>query len=289
MDVELAPATLMDRVPGWTGRSRKVEPLGGGITNKNYLVQMDGARFVIRIPAASGALLGIDRVIEHQASRLAAVAGVGPEVVAFIEPEGALVTRFIEGHPVTDVQVHDRVIHQSGEVAAAFSPFRVVEAYAQTTIRHGGRLPAPHERAQSLALSIEQAIGQEPPVLCHNDLLNANFIDDGAVIRIVDWEYAGMGDRFFDFGNFAVNHQLSEEDEAVLLAAYFGRVTPNQHARLRLMRVMSDFREAMWGVLQQAISELDFDFSAYSLKHFNRLLDGAADPRFDAWLDQAAA
>jgi len=98
-----------------------------------------------------------------------------------------------------------------------------------------------------------------------------------------------MGDRFFDFGNFAVNHQLSEEDEAVLLAAYFGRVTPGQQARLRLMRVMSDFREAMWGVLQQAISELDFDFSAYALKHFNRLLDGAADPRFDAWLDQAAA
>ena len=300
MDVELAPATLMDRVPGWTGRSRRVEPLGGGITNKNYLVQMDGERFVIRIPAASGTLLGIDRVIEHHASRLAATAGVGPEVVAFIEPEGALVTRFIEGHPVTDVQVHDRVmlqriahamrrIHQSGDVAAAFSPFRVVEAYALTTIRHGGRLPAAHERAQSLALSIERAMRQEPPVLCHNDLLNANFIDDGADIRIVDWEYAGMGDRFFDFGNFAVNHQLSEEDEAALLAAYFGRVTPGQHARLRLMRVMSDFREAMWGVLQQAISELDFDFSAYSLKHFNRLLDGAADPRFDAWLDQAAA
>src|SRR2546430_3351482 len=122
-----------------------------------------------------------------------------------------------------------RRIQQSGELAAAFSPFRVVEAYALTTIRHGGRLPAAHERAQSLALSIERAMGQEPPVLCHNDLLNANFIDDGAAIRIVDWEYAGTGDRFFDFGNFAVNHQLSEEDEAVLLAPYSGRVTPTQH------------------------------------------------------------
>src|SRR5947208_16897604 len=110
MDVELAPASLMDRVPGWTGRSRKVEPLGGGITNKNYLVQVDGERFVVRIPAASGALLGIDRVIEHQASRLAAVAGGGPEGVSFIAPDGGLVTRFIEGHAVTDVQVHDRVL-----------------------------------------------------------------------------------------------------------------------------------------------------------------------------------
>src|SRR5213082_3784913 len=290
----------MDRVPGWTGRLRKVEPLGGGITNKNYLVQVDGERFVVRIPAATGALLGIDRVIEHQASRLAATAGVGPEVVAFIEPEGALVTRFIEGHPVTDVQVNDRImlqriahamrrIHQSGELAAAFSPFRVVEAYALTTIRHGGRLPAAHERAQSLALSIEQAIRQDPPVLCHNDLLNANFIDDGALIRIVDWEYAGMGDRFFDFGNFAVNHQLTEDDEAALLMAYFGRVAAAHHARLRLMRLMSDYREAMWGVLQQAISELDFDFAGYAAKHFDRLLAGAADPHFPDWLEQAGA
>src|SRR5438132_8786996 len=203
----------MDRVPGWTGRSRKVEPLGGGITNKNYLVHVDGERFVVRIPAATGELLGIDRLIEHQASRLAAVAGVGPEVVAFIEPEGALVTRFIEGHAVTDVQVHDRVmlqriahamrrIHQSGELAAAFSPFRVVEAYALTAVRHGGRLPAAHERAQPVGVAIERSLSTQAPVLCHNDLLNANFIDDGVSIRIVDWEYAGMGDRFFDFGNF---------------------------------------------------------------------------------------
>src|SRR5437762_6115984 len=112
MEVELAPASLMDRVPGWTGRSRKVEPLGGGITNRNYLVHVDGERFVIRIPTATGALLGIDRVIEHQASRLAAVAGVGPEVVAFIEPEGALLTRFTDAPAVTDAQVHSRVIPQ---------------------------------------------------------------------------------------------------------------------------------------------------------------------------------
>ena len=125
-------------------------------------------------------------------------------------------------------------------------------------------------------------------MLCHNDLLNANFIDDGVSIRIVDWEYAGMGDRFFDFGNFAVNHQLTEDDEERLLAAYFGRVAVAQQARLRLMRLMSDFREAMWGVLQQAISELDFDFSAYAGKHFDRLLAGAADSRFNGWLQQAA-
>src|SRR5207248_1141947 len=221
------------------------------------------------------------------------------DVIAFVEPEGVLVTRFIEGQPVRDHSVHDPVmleriaqslrrIHQAGSIASAFSPFRVVEAYALTAMRHGGRLPAAHERAQAVAVTIERALSEQPAVLCHNDLLNANFIDDGVTIRIVDWEYAGMGDRFFDFGNFAVNHQLSEPDELRLLAAYFGRVTPAQLAHLRLMRIMSDFREAMWGVLQGTISELDIDFAAYAQRHFERMFHAAEDPRFDAWLRQAA-
>lgn len=300
MKVESISAAVIDRVPGWAGHVRSVEPLGGGITNRNYRVVVGTETFVVRIPAETGALLGIDRRTEYEASRLAAAAGVGPEVVAFIEPEGALITRFIQGRPVSDAAAHDpdtlhriahslRRIHQCASVVGEFSPFRVVEAYALTATRHGGRLPPEHGRARPLALAIEQAIRTEPPVLCHNDLLNANFIDDGAAIRIVDWEYAGMGDRFFDFGNFAVNHQLSESDETQLLAAYFGRVSPAQHARLRLMRLMSDFREAMWGVLQQSISQLDFDFSAYAAKHFDRLLSGAADRRFDDWLQRAAA
>jgi thiamine kinase-like enzyme len=299
MEVELVSASVLDRVPGWVGRPRVAEPLTGGITNRNYRIAVGDELFVVRVPAQSGSLLGIDRRVEYEASRLAAAAGVGPEVIAFIEPEGVLVTRFIEGVPVRDHSVHEPVtleriaqslrrIHQAGSIAGTFSPFRVVEAYALLATRHGGRLPAAHERAHAIAVDIERALPEQAPVLCHNDLLNANFIDDGVSIRIVDWEYAGMGDRFFDFGNFAVNHQLSEDDEARLLAAYFGRVAGAQQARLRLMRVMSDFREAMWGVLQQAISDLDFDFSAYASKHFDRLLAGAADARFNGWLQRAS-
>src|SRR5437588_1755337 len=173
VEVELVSSAVIDRVPGWTGRSRKVEPLGGGITNRNFVVDVNGERFVVRIPAETGALLGIDRRVEHQACALAAIAGVGPDVVAFIEPEGALVTRFIEGKPVTDVQVHEGVmlqriahalrrIHQSGTVPATFSPFRVVEAYAVTAVRYGARLPDAYESAQPVGVAIERALRPEP-------------------------------------------------------------------------------------------------------------------------------
>src|ERR1700736_5439963 len=100
MGVELLSVSVLDRVPGWIGRPRTAEPLTGGITNRNYRVTVDAESFVVRIPAESGSLLGIDRRIEREASRLAAAAGIGPEVIAFIEPEGVLVPRFIEGRPV---------------------------------------------------------------------------------------------------------------------------------------------------------------------------------------------
>jgi len=124
---------------------------------------------------------------------------------------------------------------------------------------------------------------------CHNDLLNGNFIDDGVRIRIVDWEYAGMGDPFFDLGNFSANHGLTADEDAILLAAYDnGPTRSDRLARLTLMRVVSDFREAMWGVLQQGISTLDVDFVAYAGKHFDRLLAAAATPTFERALRDAA-
>ena len=123
---------------------------------------------------------------------------------------------------------------------------------------------------------IELAFLQRPlePRPCHNDFLPGNLIDDGERIRIVDWEYAGMGDPFFDLGNFSVNNDLSSDEDAALLEAYDGERPRRQRlARLTLMRVVSDFREAMWGVLQQGVSTLDVDFRAYADEHFERLLD----------------
>jgi thiamine kinase-like enzyme len=157
-------------------------------------------------------------------------------------------------------------------------------------------IPPEYDLAQSIARRIELACLTAPLELkpCHNDLLNANFIDDGTRIRLVDWEYAGMGDAYFDLGNFSINHELEADQDSVLLAAYLGLpdgVAPPPRAlaaRLTLMRVLSDFREAMWGVLQQGCSTLDVDFVAYAAEHFDRLLTNAGSPAFERALTDAA-
>jgi len=152
------------------------------------------------------------------------------------------------------------------------------------------RIPPEYQLAAAIGRRIELACLADPIELapCHNDLLNANFIDDGARIRIVDWEYAGMGDPYFDLGNFSINHELTPDDDAALLAEYHGSVPADRLARLSLMRVVSDFREAMWGVLQQGISTLDVDFVAYAAEHFDRLLANATTPAFERALREAA-
>jgi thiamine kinase-like enzyme len=281
---------IVERV--WPGRTTQVEVLGGGITNQNLKVTLeDGSAFVLRIAGQDTDRLGIDRQVEHAASLAASVVGVGPEVVDFVQPEGYLVTRFIEGTIVPVEQMHEaetirrvatslRAVHKGPQLARRFDPFQIVEDYRTTAFSKGVTVPDGYVRARQVARRIAAARGPVAERPCHNDLLNANFIDDGTLIRIVDWEYAGNGDIFFDLANFSVNNQLDEDARRLLLAAYFGSVRPADERALELMRFMSDFREAMWGVVQTAISTLDFDFPNYADEHFARLDETAADPAF---------
>jgi thiamine kinase-like enzyme len=261
----------------WPGRDAVVERLGGGITNHNFKVSVGGENVVVRIGGKDTELLGIDRAHEHEATLAAASIGVGPEVVAFVD--GCLVTQFIGGRPVppeeldpADVGETLRLVHSGPAIPGRFDSFRLVEEYRRTAEDHGVAIPVAFAEAVRRASPIEASRGTVALVPCHNDLLNANFLHDGARLRIVDWEYAAMGDPFFDLGNFAANHELDEAAERSLLEAYSGDAGDEALSTLRGMRFMSDFREAMWGVVQQGISELDFDFVGYADDHFARAL-----------------
>ena len=293
---------LLDGVPGWAGHPRVVTPLEGGITNRNWLVAVDGERYVVRSPGEGTALLGIDREHEREAATRAASLGVGPEVVAFVD--GSLVTRFVEAaRPLEADDLADpgslgrladllRVVHDGPPISGVFDWHEVPVTYAATARARGVAVPAAYDLALARADEVARAFAAapDPPVAAHNDLLAANFLveGDGGRLWLIDWEYAGMNDRFFDLGNLAVNNGLDDAGDEALLEAYFGDVTHGRVARLRLMRIMSDLREAMWGVVQQAVSTLDVDFVAYADEHFDRLLEAAGRPGWQRLLADAA-
>jgi thiamine kinase-like enzyme len=278
-----------------------VTPLAGGITNLNYRVDAGGASFVVRIPGRGTEQLGIDRRREHASTQAASASGVAPRVAAFFEDSGVLVTAYVRGREPGEEVLH--ATQTLGRVAAAlrryhagqafpgtFSPFRTVREYASVAGHHGAPLPARFDWMMAQAARIEAALG--PPRVtqpCHNDLLPANFLDDGDRLWIIDWEYAAMGDIFFDLGNFAAHLQLPDESERAFLLAYFGAVAPRAVARVKLMKIVSDLREALWAMVQITTSALDFDFAGYGRTHFDRCTAALLDSRVPVWLRDSSA
>lgn len=293
-------ATLLEKVPIWTGRDPVATPLSGGITNQNFRVEVGGDSYVLRLLSTTTDHLGIDRDNEAACTRIAADLGVGPELVHYSLDDAILVVRFVEAETLSAESAREparmaRIVNQikryqgGPEFPGLFCPFDTVRSYHQRAAERRVEFPASLDRALEHLQRIEAVVERVRTIVpCHNDLLAANFLDDGEKIWIIDWEYGGMGDPFFDLGNFAVNQELDDDGTASLLEEYRGEVRTADLAHLKLMALASDLREAFWGFLQSGVSELDFDYTAYGEKHLDRFLARAATPALEACLREVA-
>jgi thiamine kinase-like enzyme len=277
-------------------------PLSGGITNHNFRARFGDRDVVLRVAGRDTDVLGIDRAAERLANAAAARLGLAPEVLGFLESEGCLVTRFVPGEPIDAEELREasclvtiasalRCFHDEGPpLPTTFEVPGIARDYLAQARARGAAVPDGADRAAATAQRIADAVRgpEHEPVPCHNDLLTANFIRDPDNVWIVDWEYAGMGDRYFDLGNLSINNGFEEDDDVRLLEAYWQQpCTDRRFAALRLMRAMSDVRESLWGVIQGSVSDLDFDFAAYAADHLRRLDATVRDPRFEEWLRDA--
>lgn len=272
--------TPEDKVRGlscWQGRV-EVEPLGGGITNRNFLVRDGDRRAVVRI-GDDIPVHQIMRFNELAASKAAFEAGVSPAVLHH-EP-GALVIDFVEGRTLTaeDLQqrpmlaqalalvsrAHREIPRHLRGPALVFWVFHVLRDYAGT-LRDGGsrHLPLVPGLLDDAA-RLELAIGPIDLVFGHNDLLPANFLHDGTRLWLIDWDYAGFNSPLFDLGGLAANNGLSPADEEWMLSTYFRRA-PDAGLRraYAAMKAAAALRETLWSMVSELHSTLDFDFAAYT-------------------------
>jgi thiamine kinase-like enzyme len=294
------PAILEHLSPQLGPVSGDAVELTGGISSRSYRVRMGADDYAVRLSDEDAAVLGIDRTTEEIAMRRAAADGIGPAVCAFLAEEGVLVTRFLPGGGLSADDVRSpsvlaqvaaalRLLHAGPSLPSAFPVYGVLEGERDPLVA----APPAYADAVALADRVQAAIADHPehaPVPCHNDLVTSNFVRDGARVLVVGWEYAGNNDRFFDLGNLSVNNGFGEGEDRVLLELYFDEpATERRVAALRLMRLVSDFREGVWGVVQAARSRLDFDYDGYAERHFARMRQGADDGRVDHWLDRVTA
>src|SRR5207245_9979486 len=224
--------------PMWrTAASVCAAPISGAITNVNYRVEVDGEAFVVRIEGQGTERLGIDRQREYQCLVAASRTGVGPTVVYCLPAGGILVTRFIDGRNLSAEEMGRpemiaRVVrslhlyHTGPPFDGLFSPFRTLEDYLRVARAHRAPLPGDTGWMFDRAAEIEAVLRPAWPAAlpCHNDLWGPNLIDDGTLVRIVDWEDAESGNVYFDPATFAINPPFSDAQDEALLRAYFGAV-----------------------------------------------------------------
>jgi thiamine kinase-like enzyme len=284
---------VVGRTPSLAGDKPGITALPGGLTNSNFLVTTGHGSFVARIWSDAGALLGIDREREYRNSVLAAAAGVGAPVIEYRPQDRILVLGFIEGQTLDNADVGDPVmipriaaacrrLHAAGRFAGDFDMFEVQARYYRTASAAGMSIPAGYEELMPAftAARAALAVRDEGTVPCNNDLLAANFIDDGEQIRIIDYEYSGNNDPCFELGNIASECGLDAAALASLVTAYYGRPRRSRIARAELFGLVARYGWTLWGAIQHARSELDFDFWSWAMERYEAAVAGFSSPAF---------
>jgi thiamine kinase-like enzyme len=276
---------LFDRTPSLAAKPRTVEELPGGLTNRNYKVTTPGGAFVARISVAGTDLLAIDRDCEYRNSVAAAAAGAGAPVIEYRPQDSMLVIGYIQGRTLrnADVAAPSNIariaqacqrLHSGQRFGNDFDMFDIQPRYLSVVRSRGFKIPAgydalaPQFEAARAALAV-RAAGTVP---CNNDLLAANFIDDGDRIWLIDYEYSGNNDPCFELGNIAGECHLTRDALAELVTAYYGRPLRNRIARAWLLGRVGMYGWALWGAIQNAASPIDFDFWPWAMERF----EGAA-------------
>ncbi len=281
------PETLIRALPLWRGPI-EIAPLLGGITNKNYIVR-DGDRCVVVRLGGDIPVHGVMRFNELAASRAAGAAGISPKVL-YAAPM-AMALEYISGrtYEPEDMRANRRrcvdlikrvhrevALHLRGPTLA-FNVFHIIRDYAHTLVEDKSRMSVKLPRLLAASANLEKATGAIDLVFGHNDLLAANFIDDGRRLWLVDWDYAGWNTPLFDLGGLSSNNGFDAADDDAMLEEYFqAPVTDALRRRFKAMLCASLLREALWSLVSESRSTIDFDYVSYSNQNISRFDDAWA-------------
>jgi len=262
-----------------------IKNLDGGLTNHNFIVIDSSDKLVVR--------LGED-ILQHHvlrsneliSSKAAFEAGVSPEVV-YSSP-GVLVLKYIESQTLsaTDVRnnidniiplikkVHYEVPKKLFGPAMIFWVFHVIRNYAKFLENKKSLHTAILSKLIENCQVLEDLSSPYQIIYGHNDLLPANFLNDGFRLWLIDWEYSGFNSPLFDLGGLASNCDLSADQEIYLLESYFDKKIDSILLRqYNAMKCASLLRETMWSMVSEITSKIDFDYRKYTKENLKKFED----------------
>jgi thiamine kinase-like enzyme len=289
---------VVARIDAWQGKQIEIKPLSGGLTNTNYRVGVDGVAHFVRIPGAKTELLAIDRHNEYYNTKAAAETGVGPKVLHHIPEYDVMVLEFIVGETMSNPRLQApgmptriarsiKLLHSGPRFLTDFNMFRLTEFYLKICDEHGVTVPDRYPERMPVVKQIEMALAVRPLPSrpCNNDLLAENYIDDGSLLRLIDYEYSGNNDPCFELGNTCQELGYDEPRIRELCAAYFGAASAAMLARMKLNMIMSDVGWALWAAIQSKISTIQYDFWGWASDRWARAEAKMDSAQFPGWLE----
>ena len=297
---ELSPDVVarLDAVPALARRTA-VTDLAGGLTNRNLKVTTPDGEMVARLSTPESALLAIDRTNEHANSVAAAGSGAAPEVIAYHPDVSVLVVRFVEGRTWQDADVIDpantsriatacRQLHAGPRFVGEFNMLTLQQQYLAIVQERGLQLPDRYLEFGTHVAAIGDALDARvvAKVPCNNDLLAANVIDPGDRLWLIDYEYSGNNDPFFEIGNLWSEAKGTPDDLGRLVSAYVGHTSAALTARARLWGLMSKYGWTLWASIQDGTSDLDFDFWEWGMEKYRRAVAEFDSQDFGSWLEE---
>jgi len=286
---------LLNQVPLLTKRS-SLRELSGGLTNKNLLVETDSGRYVARISSNSSSLLSIDRDSEFNNTKLAAEVGIGAPVFDYLKGKGLLVIGYIDGKTfgpndvganLGRIATSLRKLHSAKPFDRDFNMFEIQPNYLKIVQERGFRLPNGYLELQETFSEIEKRFAAtfDGKVPCNNDLLPANFIDDGKQIWLIDYEYSGNNDACFEIGNIWSEAELPFEALSELVTAYYSGMRADKLARAWLFCQVAKYGWTLWASIQDSVSELDFDFWEWGMLKYDSMREAISSKRFTEMME----
>ncbi len=290
---------IITNLPIWeTPTHLKISPIGEqNFTNQNYRVENKGQVFKVRISEGNQNLIGIAKEKELIILQTVAKMGIAPEVIAYIPPEGHLVTKFIEGRHFTLQEIRQteniyrivqilKQVHSIKGIDAAPPTFERIENLIKNAESNNASFPDDFEQLFTHLQAIKTALTRvnRKLCLCHNDLASSNIIKNDSSIFLIDWEYAGMADPMFDLANFSINQNLDKKGDKILIHSYFGKVSQAYLAEINLWKIVAIFLEGVWGILQAKISEFDRDYEGFAHENWQIVRKYTLNNSFLEWL-----
>ena len=291
----------VEKIEDWKGKNISIQPLSGGLTNSNYKVEVDGTPYFVRVPGERTELLAVDRNNEYHNTKAAAQAGVAPHVLYYLPGYCVMVLEFLNGKTMskdalnapgmpTRMAQSIKQLHSGPRFLTDFNMFRLTEYYLSLCKEREIRIPAGYLERMPIVERIETAMSVHPveTVPCNNDLLAENYLDDGRKLWLIDYEYSGNNDPTFELGNTCQEMQFDDDQIAEVCLAYFGTVSANRIARMKLNMIMSDVGWGLWAAIQANISTIDFDFWGWAIERWGRAEEKMEAEEFEVWLDSVS-